>query len=189
MGVLKRIFRLYDGIPFRSTLRPRNGGSTLFRITVLTESGSESDKASGTYISHLLSDIPHIPSKFVEIVPLSHRQGRRSARPRSVPEAPTEAPRGSQSAPERSGRQRQALDAVLQPLGFRPLGWIVEPARRFEPVAAYGRGPAAAAVARHRRIAPCVWLLLRRYWMQGRALEGFRDIRRDIRSGQGDFFA
>ena len=24
MGVLKRIFRLYDGIPFRSTLRPLN---------------------------------------------------------------------------------------------------------------------------------------------------------------------
>ena len=60
-------------------------------------------------------------------------------------------------APERSGRQRQALDAVLfqlvqQPLGFRPLGWIVgqvpdggdrivKPARRFEPVADFGRGP------------------------------------------------
>ena len=112
-----------------------------------------------------------------------HEEKRRrsaSLAARGAPEATTgdrarvpEAPRGSQSAPERSGRQRQALDPVFfqldqQPLGFRPLGWIVgqvpdagywivEPARRFEPVAAYGRGTGRVPYARPRCAGARLW--------------------------------
>ena len=43
-------------------------GSTI-RLTATTKKKARSAE------NHQLADIPHIPSKFVEIVPLSHRQG------------------------------------------------------------------------------------------------------------------